>query len=228
MKPSELNGSDDLFGDLAQELESAGSDKDVIAALLIDCSGSMNEQTKDGGGALRTRVAGAQAGLEALVAYCKSVPFRRQSTLLGVGVFGQEVTFSPFKRVEDVDLPQLKAWGGTPLGRGLHLSLDALQQQLCDLDDRERRFSVPNLCIVSDGMPNQEPELATAIERIKKLVKAGELNVSMIGIDDEDCAALKSLGIVGKSYVVSEVSWEQVIVEATLPGGGTAGQQDVA
>lgn len=217
---SELN--DPLYADLAEEIQANGPEKTVIVAILCDRSGSMATPTLDGGGTKRPRHEGVQAGLEAVLQHCQAVPYRRQSTLIGIGTFGPGVDFSGFGKVDQVNIPLLTPSGSTPLAGALDLALDALQEVVSRLDDEERRFSIPNLCIVSDGAPDQTRDLTKAIERTSRLVDGGDLNVSLVGIDQDDCRRLQSLGLNGHTFAVSEVAWEDVIREATFGGGGTA------
>ncbi len=217
---------DDFANALASELEGGASDKDVIAAVLLDTSGSMKSQTLDGGGSLRSRISGVNAGLQSLVSHCKSIPSLKRSVLLGVGQFGDKVSFDPFARVDAIKVGPMKAGGGTPMGTALRLALDAIQELVCQLDDQERRFSIPNLCIVSDGEPNRDAEFDAAVKRAAQLVKSGDLSLTLVGIDQSDCDRLKQLGLAGKCFSVAEISWEEVITQATLGGGGTSSQHD--
>jgi uncharacterized protein YegL len=222
MKEKNEDCADDLFADLEKELMGATNEKDIIVAVLIDTSGSMSSVTTDGSGKSRTRIDGACDGLISMMAYCRGVPVLKRSVLLGVGWFGDKVGFQTFQRVDRMKAPRLQSAGGTPLGDALIMALDAIQTLVCKLDDDEGRFSIPNLCIISDGEPNHNSVLDAAVKRAAKLVQNGDLNLSLIGIDRSDCERLKSLGLPGKAYSVSEVSWEDAIVAATLSGGGTA------
>lgn len=214
--------ADDLFNDLENELANATSEKVILAALLIDKSGSMASVTADRSGKSRPRIDGACDGIAAMQAYCASVPVLKQSVLLSIGWFGDEVICESFKRVQEIKPRRLTADGSTPLGGGLMKMLDTIQEKVCKLDDEERRFSIPNLCIVSDGAPNPGPDLDAAIQRAAQLVKTGDLNISLVGIDKSDCERLVALGLPGKAFCISQMSWEDAITSATLQGGGTA------
>lgn len=228
MLESEFTPLDDLLDELEGGINTSPPDKDIIAALLIDCSGSMATPTADASGKKRPRNEGAAAGVRALIDYCLSVPFLRGALQLGIGRFGAEVGFDAFERVDAVQPPDMQPGGLTPLGAGLNLALDAIQEIVCRLDDQERRFSIPNLCIVSDGAPDGGAELDSAVARAAKLVKSGDLSISLVGIDRVDCERLRTLGLPGDTYCIADVAWEQVIQQATLGGGATASQHDAA
>lgn len=226
MATTEERTLDELLDDLESGFRPDRPDKTIIAATLFDFSASMNAVTTDASGNERPRIAGAEAGFNALIEFAKSAPYLGNALQLGVGWFGDDVGFEPFKKVDDVKPPKFLATGSTPLGSALNLALDAIQDLVNRLDDQEQRFSIPNLCIVSDGAPDQTPELPTAVDRAAKLVRSGDLSLSLVGIDQADCDRLKALGLPGKSYCVADASWEELISAATLGGGATASQKD--
>lgn len=213
---------DEILDDLENTVRAPRPEKDILAMLLIDKSSSMASTTTDGSGKSRPRIDGACDGIRSVIDYATGIAVLKNSLLFSVGWFGDYIDCTPFQRVDQLQPPKLQAGGGTPLGGGLTMALDAIQAIVCKLDDEERRFSIPNLCIVSDGAPNGGSDQDAAIKRAAQLVQNGDLNITLIGIDQSDCDRLNALGLPGNSFCVSKVSWEDAISAGTLGGGGTA------
>lgn len=221
-KKTDVGYGDDLFDDLEKEIAGADNEKEILALVLIDASSSMNEVTADGSGKSRPRIKGAIDGVRAAIKHCLSDPALKRSVLMSIGSFGGRIDVSPYLRVDKVQVPQLQGCGGTPLGEGMMMAMDVTQTEICRLDDEERRFSRANIVIISDGAPNGGPILEAAVKRVADLEQRGDLNLSLIGIDQTDCDRLQNLGLPGKMFCVSKVSWEEAITAATIGGGGTA------
>jgi uncharacterized protein YegL len=87
------------------------------------------------------------------------------------------------------------AYGGTPMGEALIISLDKLEQRKQEYKDAGVDYFQPWLIIMSDGQPNGDSAiLETAIKRTSELQMQKKLAIFPIGIgDDADMDVLQQI-----------------------------------
>jgi uncharacterized protein YegL len=89
--------------------------------------------------------------------------------------------FSNIERQSGV--PELAAYGATPMGEGVNTSLDLLERRKQEYNDRGVDYYQPWLVLMTDGAPNgSQSELERAIARTTDLVRRKKLTVFSIGI----------------------------------------------
>ncbi|WP_297632366.1 VWA domain-containing protein [uncultured Clostridium sp.] len=79
----------------------------------------------------------------------------------------------------------LNAIGGTPMGEGVNIALDLLEERKKEYSENGVDYYQPWLVLMTDGQPNGlRKELERAIERVNKLVDDGKLTVFPIAIGE--------------------------------------------
>ena len=100
---------------------------------------------------------------------------------------GQEKCITDFSRLEfQPDAPTLNAFGSTPMGEGVNLALDLLENRKEAYKDCGDDYYQPWLVLMTDGRPNgNSATLKRAIERTTALIDQGKLMLFPIGIGAE-------------------------------------------
>lgn len=90
----------------------------------------------------------------------------------------------PFTSIADSsDVPTLEASGMTPMGEGVNLAIDLLEQRKGEYRSKGVDYYQPWLVLMTDGTSNGDPqELLRAVHRTQDLVNARKLTVFPIGI----------------------------------------------
>lgn len=79
----------------------------------------------------------------------------------------------------------LNAIGGTPMGEGVNIALDLLEERKKEYSENGVDYYQPWLVLMTDGQPNGlRRELEKAIDRVNKLVDDGKLTVFPIAIGE--------------------------------------------
>lgn len=91
------------------------------------------------------------------------------------------------------DAPALRASGMTAMGEGVNLALDLLDRRKNELKDAGVDYFQPWLVLMTDGMPNGDPEeLTRAISRTVELINSRRLVIFPVGIgEDADMNTLR-------------------------------------
>lgn len=107
------------------------------------------------------------------------------SAEIAIVTFGSKVeSVIDFANIErQTDIPILKANGLTPMGEGVNLALDLLDQRKSEYQEKGVDYYQPWLVLMTDGEPNGDSyELKRAIQRTNELVDQKKLTVFPIGI----------------------------------------------
>lgn len=112
--------------------------------------------------------------------------------------FGDEAeALNEFSTIDlQPEVPIVKAFGGTSLGKGVLLALEKLNNRKEEYKKVGVDYYQPWLVLMTDGRPNssEKGRLATAQETISQLVNDRKLTVFPIAIgEDADIEVLKSL-----------------------------------
>jgi len=196
-----------------------GVDKVLRTLFLMDGSSSMGSLYKTQSGEQITRIEGASRGLQAAADLCREDAYMLNAMEFCVVPFTTRAHSTSFVSLAQFSPPVLEANGGTDMGPGLCLALDEMKKRTNELDDAGQSFAIPRLVILSDGATVVSKELTSGIARVSALVSAAELRVSLIGVTTEDTQRLEMLGIVGDTYCVEKMEWENAFESATLQHG---------
>jgi uncharacterized protein YegL len=94
---------------------------------------------------------------------------------------------------EQPDAPELEADGLTPMGEGINLALDLLEERKSAYKDAGIDYFQPWLILITDGAPEggSPVELERAVERTTQMVNGKKLTVFPIGVSGADMDVLK-------------------------------------
>lgn len=201
-----------VIGSLAQISAGLGADN-LNVVVILDNSGSMNEQMQSGG----TRIAAAKTAL--LKVLDQTPPGASVGVLLlNAGPNGKWlVPLGPVdKTAIQAAVADLRADGGTPLGGSMKGAADALLKQ------REtQRYGDYKLLIVSDGEATDQP----LVDRFLPEIQARGLLIDVIGVD---MGREHSLATRASTYrnASDPKSLEQAISAVVLGESGASGTGD--
>lgn len=99
-----------------------------------------------------------------------------------IGGHGEADLVNDFTDAMDWEAPTIEANGSTPLGKGVLMALDLIEQEKQRLRDAQITYKRPWLLILSDGAPTDD--WATAAERCRGAESARRVIVFAIGIGD--------------------------------------------
>lgn len=105
---------------------------------------------------------------------------------------GEEVKeINQFDNIYNIDIPELQASGGTPLGESVELALEKLDERKKLYKKNGVQYYQPMLLIMTDGFATDYT--ANAVKKVKDKVKDKKLTVVNIAIGDSaDLDTLKS------------------------------------
>lgn len=151
----------------------------VPVCLVLDNSGSMD------GDPISELNKGVRVFFEALM----SDEVAQYSAEIAVVSFGQEVRIElDFEALQKQKIPTLIAWGQTPMGEAVNLSLDLLEKRKMEYKDAGVDYFQPWMVLMTDGKPTDEIE--TAVQRIRELVLKGKLTVFPIVVGEQAQASI--------------------------------------
>jgi uncharacterized protein YegL len=202
------------------------SNKRIPVLFAVDCSSSMNEQAIDGEGVRRAKIDGVQQGLRDGLAYLRNAADLRYAARVGVLAFGDDVQFTGFQDVDDLQLPSLTPRGATPMCEALRQAAEETFLHAVKLNDDGQTASMTTIVVVTDGAPTDGDGQAE-VTRLLDLQRAKRCVVWAVGIDSEDRARLEALGFPASQVVtVQETSWATIIELGTVSAAAIArGQQ---
>lgn len=112
----------------------------------------------------------------------------RYAAEISIVTFANEANLvADFASIERQDrTPSFSAYGGTSMGEGLNMALDALEQRKTEYQEKGVDYFQPWLVVMTDGQPNGSAvELEEAIRRTSELQQNKKLVIFPIGIGDE-------------------------------------------
>lgn len=161
---------------LDEEIISSGVER-VPICLCLDVSGSMS---------VDDRIGNLNRGIKEFISAVKEDERASMAADIAIVSFGamgaqRELDFTP---IQNAIVPELKAAGSTPMGEGVMLALDMLNDRK-DFYKREGvTYFQPWLVIMSDGEANGSPMVfENAVRRVNELLEGKKLNSFAVAID---------------------------------------------
>ena len=162
--------------------------------LVLDASLSMEQRGADG----KTRIAALNEGLKAFHVALADDHMALNRVQLAIVIVGgpnnraevmMEWTdankFTPFEIFAD---------GATPLGAGIQLGLDLIEESKQDLFRAGINYTRPWMLIISDGGPTDEPSVwKTAIAESKAAELAKKVEIFTVGVEGADMRTLSEI-----------------------------------
>lgn len=157
--------------------------------LVLDTSGSMGERGPTGEVAIVELNRGLKI-LEAELNQDELAARRVEVCVIGVGLDVKVI--NDFVVANAWSAPVLEPVGATPLGEGLILALDMLDERKKTYKANGISYYRPWILLVSDGAPTDDVSLAAT--RIKAAEASKSLAFFAVGIDGADMGVLNALG----------------------------------
>lgn len=149
--------------------------------LLLDTSRSMEGAP----------IAALNAGLQALVADLRADPLAALRVELAIVAFGGEPRLvTPFRTVDGIDPPVLKAAGQTPMGQALLLGVQAIDTCKALYRQLGVPYYRPWLFLITDGSPTDGSLYKEAAARLHQAEAAGQLSFFVVAADGADLSVL--------------------------------------
>jgi uncharacterized protein YegL len=155
--------------------------------LVLDASGSMD-------GAPITQL---NEGLKTFEAQLKGNPMtslRVQLLVITIGGHGQATLLRDWCDAIDFVAPTVQANGATPLGKGMALALDKIEEQKRAYDANGISFTRPWIITISDGEPNDSGWQQVA-QRCRDAESRKKTVIFPIGTDSANFDALKLFSV---------------------------------
>jgi uncharacterized protein YegL len=157
--------------------------------LVLDHSQSMDERVPSG----RTRMQELNIGLEAFAKSLQNDPValsRVQVAIVSVSGNQAELLLD-WTDATEFEPFELYASGGTPLGHGLTIALDCIENQKRLLRENGIPYTRPWLLVLTDGQPTDDPGVWAQGSALTKQAEAdGKVQVFPIGVGGADLEAL--------------------------------------
>lgn len=159
--------------------------------LVLDASGSMNEITSTG----RSRIDELNLGMEALEASLRAddaALVRVQLAIVSVGGLANDADIMmDWTDATNFNAFPINAGGATPLGKGISIALDLVEQGKYNLKTAGISYTRPWIMIISDGGPtDSDSEWAEAVAKCKASEDAKKVEIFSIGVEGADLSVL--------------------------------------
>ena len=152
------------------------SDERAPLVLVLDCSGSMQEENK---------IQLLNDGLKTLAADLKADPVAARCgrvLVISFGGDGNVEIMGDWTDAMDFTPPQLLAGGLTPLGAAMRCALDEIESQKSQMRTAGVPYKRPIIMLLSDGEPTDDWRAVAA--ECKGAETAHKVNIMAIGIGD--------------------------------------------
>ena len=153
------------------------SDERAPLVLVLDCSGSMQDDNK---------IQLLNDGLKALAADLKADPIAARCgrvLVMSFGGDGNVETMGEWTDAMDFTPPELVAGGLTPLGGAMRCALDEVESQKSQMRAAGVSYKRPIIMLLSDGEPTDDWRQIAA--ECKSAEAAHKVNIMAIGIGDK-------------------------------------------
>jgi uncharacterized protein YegL len=162
--------------------------------LVLDASGSMDTLGSNG----KTRMEALNEGVRILEKSLReddTAITRVQLAIVAVGGPGNDAdVMMDWTDVNNFQAFPLKTGGATPLGRGIQLALELIEQGKRDLKLAGISYTRPWMMVISDGEPTDERNLWVAAARECKAAEASKkVEVFAIGVEGANLQSLSEL-----------------------------------
>lgn len=155
--------------------------------LILDCSGSM------AGAPIRE----VNEGLAAMAAELASNTVARDRVrlkVIGIGGRHEVQEFGEWTDAIDFVPPTVEARGLTPLGAGLDLALDCIEQEKARLKANHINYTRPLLWLITDGAATDSDVWNTAAARAMQAASENKVAIFTIGTEGASRAQLQLAG----------------------------------
>ena len=153
------------------------SEERAPLVLVLDCSGSMQEENK---------IQLLNDGLKALAADLKADPIAARCgrvLIISFGGDGNVEIMGDWTDAMDFTPPKLLAGGLTPLGAAMRCALDEVESQKSQMRAAGVSYKRPIIMLLSDGEPTDDWRQVAA--ECKNAETAHKVNIMAIGIGDQ-------------------------------------------
>ncbi|HKB60159.1 MAG TPA: VWA domain-containing protein [Gallionellaceae bacterium] len=153
------------------------SDERAPLVLVLDCSGSMQDDDKIGL---------LNDGLKTLATELKNDPIAARCGRVLVISFGGDndvELMGDWTDAMDFEPPELRAGGLTPMGAAMRCALDEIESQKSQMRSAGVSYKRPIVMLLSDGEPTDEWQQVAA--DCKAAESAHKVNIMAIGIGNE-------------------------------------------
>lgn len=164
--------------------------------LVLDASGSMNTIGSNG----QTRISKLNEGMQILERALKNDDTAISRVQLGIITVGgpsdSAEVIMDWTDVTNFEAFTFKADGSTPLGTGVRLGLQMIDQIKKDLRSNGINYTMPWMMVITDGVPTDTAsDWAAAVQECKEAEANKKLLVFPIGVDGANMASLSQLSI---------------------------------
>lgn len=162
--------------------------------LVLDASGSMESKTSSG----KTRIEELNLGVQALevaLGADDAALSRVQLSIVTVGgpINDAEVMMDWTDAVNFSSFP-IKAGGATPLGKGLRIALQLVEDGKSNLKAAGISYTRPWIMVISDGEPtDSSDEWNAAIKECKSAESTKKVEIFSIGVEGADLSKLAQI-----------------------------------
>lgn len=221
-----FNDSDSDYTDV--EFQERGQQQRTPVVLLLDASDSMHSKTASG----RRRIDELNAGLGLLQQELQSDEVARSRVCISIIVASgnkSELT-QGWIDADQWQAPPLKARGGTPLGHGALMALEACSALKVKLTQQNIARLKPWIVTMSDGAPTDGSSVwRKACDATRQAEKEGAVFMLPIGVDGADLDKLSELSSDKRASPLSGdkfkefVSWlgKSLSARSMRPAGAT-------
>lgn len=153
------------------------SDERAPLVLVLDCSGSMQDDNKIGL---------LNEGLKTLATELKNDPIAARCGRVLVVSFGGDndiELMGDWTDAMDFEAPELRAGGMTPMGAAMRCALDEIESQKSQMRSAGVSYKRPIVMLLSDGEPTDDWQQVAA--DCKAAESAHKVNIMAIGIGDQ-------------------------------------------
>jgi len=163
--------------------------------LVLDASGSMDTMTSTG----KTRIAELNAGIAALEAELRSDDTALVRVQLGIvcvgGPSGDADIMMDWTDATDFTAFTLHADNTTPLGKGIRIALQMIEQGKQNLRAAGISYTRPWMMVISDGEPTDSDDVWSAAVNECRAAEAGKrVEVFSIGVEGANLSKLAEFG----------------------------------
>ena len=163
--------------------------------LVLDASYSMSQETSSG----NTRMDDLNMGVEELEKSLKNDDValsRVQLAIVSVGGMSEDADIMmDWTDVVNFSSFPIKPGGWTPLGKGLNIALDLVEEGKNELKAAGISYTRPWIIVISDGEPTDEAEWNKAIINCQKAEEDKKVEIFSIGVEDADMDKLGQISM---------------------------------
>jgi uncharacterized protein YegL len=175
-------------------IDPANPNQRTPCVLVLDASGSMTERTPSGA----RRIDELNRGLRTLEEELKNDPTAVTRVQLAIvcvgGAAGGADVMMDWTDATYFKAFDLNAQGLTPLGRGMEICLDLIEQQKLEYKQQGIGYTRPWVMVMSDGQPTDDAETwRRAAARCRAAEEGRHCIIYPIGVQDADTAKLQEI-----------------------------------